>query len=364
MGRRRWVTRQRAGGWVHAFRLSWLSWLPRVSQRDPLLVGLLALLVGTAAAGGSAPRRGDPQARLPSEELGGDYWDLLAAFDSGQVLFSVTAVHNLGPGDGRAVVVGLFIDPDGAVQRFSRSEEPRHWKLQKAGRRLDLRSIVLDMSGSPLRFVVDKNELRLGLQIGAQGPAAAIPAAVVSSCPQDVLEAASPAQGTFWRAGMAQDLALQGWAALTHRWMRVSETRCTRRRFELYARLGKTGLYFTEVETPEGALHRFATVVRGGVVVSQGVPERADVRWSPGPEGRPVATGLRLAVADLDLALSAPHHLASFRPLDGQPRWIRRVLDAEPEVDIGTGQLGGSFAGRPVSVLALLKTSSFVRSTR
>jgi len=280
------------------------------------------------------------------------------------VLFSVTAVYNLGLGDGRAAIVGLLIDPDGSVQRFSRSEKPRHWKLEQAGRRLDLRSIVLDMSGAPVRFLVDKNELHLRLRLGTPGPAVAIPDSVVTRCPQDVLETAGPVRAALWREGMAHDLALQGWAALTHRWMHVAETRCTQRRLELYARLGKTGLYFTEAQTPEGALQRFAVVVRDGAVVSQGVPEAAEVRWSLGPEGRPVASALRVAIADLDVSMAAPRTLAIFRPLDERPRWIRRWLGAEPEVAIGSGQLEGRVGGQPVSVRVLLKTSTFVRSAR
>lgn len=311
---------------------------------------VVAILVPDAAA--SVPR-GDPAARLPRGPLAGEYWDLAARFESGHVLMATIALTNTGIGGRTAVAVGQIVEPDGTSHPFSRSERPGGWRLEEGGRRLDLHSIVLDQAGAPRRFVVDKNELGVELVIESTGTAAWPAEPAVSGCGLDVLDVAGPATGRFRPAAGAPAVPLRGLAAVTHRWMPGLEADCLRRGVELFAMEAGLGLYFREVETPDGASRAWLLVQRDGRTVFQGPPRETRITWRTGAPGYPEPARLRFAAPGIAGRVEFGEPLGVFEPLARLPAPLRVAMERRTrprlawsaprfEIEIGARALRGA----------------------
>ncbi|MCU0670227.1 MAG: hypothetical protein MUF70_12895, partial [Myxococcota bacterium] len=121
---------------------------PYSAARRLARVALLVLVLWPATAPVAPP------VRLPEGKLATEYWDLVARLDSGHLLIAQTWLSNLGVADRSAGALGWLIAPDGAPQRFKRSEEPGAWLLTDGGRRIDLHSIALEPGGPTRRFEV------------------------------------------------------------------------------------------------------------------------------------------------------------------------------------------------------------------
>lgn len=290
----------------------------------------LATIGGGLAFGArsdASVERGDPGARLPAGALAGEYWDLVARFESGHLLVATAALANTGPGGRTAVVLGELVEPGGKVHRFSRSEREGGWRLEDNGRRLDLQSIVLDQAGPTRRFVVDKNELGIDLAIEGAG-APAWPARDVSpGCGFDVLEVAGSATGSFRPGRAAAPVALRGLAALTHRWTPGLEVDCLRRAVELFAMEPGLGLYFRESETPSGAREAWLLVRRDGRTVFQGAPSGSELGWRAGAAGYPDLAWLRFTAPGLAGRAEFGEPLGVFEPFARLPAPLRAALE-------------------------------------
>ena len=291
---------------------------------------LLAALLGTgllAPAADARVARGDPAARLPEGSLAGEYWDVAARFESGHVLVATVALVDNGLRRRNAIAVGELLEPDGTRHRFSRSEREGGWRLEQEGRRLDLHSIVLDQAGDPRRFVVDKDELGIELEIASAGAPAWPEREASPGCGFDVLEVAGPATARFRRAVGAEPVALRGLAAVTHRWTSGLEVACLRRGVELFAMQPGLGLYFRQSETPDGARHTWLLVRQGARTVFEGTPRESALEWRGGAPGYPEPATLRFAAPGVEgrVAFGAP--LAIFEPLARLPAPLRALLE-------------------------------------
>lgn len=249
---------------------------------------VLAILLAASAASPAA-----------AEDAGGDYWDLVARFDSGHLLVAMTGVGNMGWGDTNAAAVGFVIDPDGSTHRFSRTDPDGPQHLSKDGRRLDLRTIVLDRSAPLWRFAVGKQEIKLDLAIQSDAGAARPASDLAPRCPFEVLETSAPASGTLWRQGMPEALALRGQIAVVHRAPRSLEADCLVRRFEFFALQPDFGLYFTELVTQDGKRLRWMAMSSRGRITYQGVPTTAELQWREDAAGYPQPASLRLGAPPL-----------------------------------------------------------------
>jgi hypothetical protein len=303
----------------------------RAWRRSPAAraVALAAAIgIGLAAGpGADASVRGDPAARLPEGALAGEYWDLVARFESGHVLMATVALTNTGVGGRTAVAVGQLVEPDGTSHPFSRSERAGGWRLDGDGRRLDLQSIVLDQAGDTRRFVVDKNELGIEVSLASAG-APAWPARDASpGCGFDVLDVAGPATGRFRRAAGAEPVALRGLAALTHRWTPGLEVDCLRRGVELFAMQPGLGLYFRESEAPDGARQTWLLVQRDGRTLFEGAPAESEVRWRDGAPGYPEPARLRFAAPGVEGSAEFGEALGVFEPLARLPAPLRAAME-------------------------------------
>ena len=288
---------------------------------------MLAILLAASAASPAA-----------AEDAGGDYWDLVARFDSGHLLFAMAGVGNMGWGETNASAVGFVLDPDGSVHRFSRTDPDGKQHLSDGGRRLDMRSIVLDRSGPVWRFAVDKQEMKLELAIRSDGVTVRPAEALAPQCPFDVLETSAPASGTLWRQGMSAPVALHGQIAVVHRAPRGLEADCLVRRVEVFALEPDLGLYFTEVVTAEGKRRQWLAATAAGHVLYQGPPQTGELRWREGGGGYPQPASLKLAAPKLSGRVEIAPPAMTYDPterLSGPLRWAvslrtRPLLSAGP----------------------------------
>ena len=299
--------------------------------------GLVCLLAagGVARAAEASVPRGDAAARLPQGPLAGEFWDVVARFESGHLLMATIALTNTGLGGRTAVAVGQWVEPDGTAHPFSRSERPGGWRLDASGRRLELGSIVLDQAGSGRRFSVDKNELGIELAIAAAGGAPAVrsdPRSLPAGggtpgCGFDVLEIAGPATGSFRVEGRGAPMALRGLAAVTHRWMPGLEAECLRRGIELFAMQGGLGLYLRETESPTGQRRSWLLVQRDGALLGAGPPSESTIAWRPGLPGYSGPAELRFSAPGLGGRVHFGETLGTFEPLGRLPAPLRVAME-------------------------------------
>jgi len=286
-------------------------------RRAHAVVAAVAVAIGCAGAALASP----PAVRMPKGELAGEYWDLIARLDSGQVLIAQTAITNLGVGDRHAAAIGDLVDPDGAVHRFKRSDDPGQWTLGEGGR-VDLRSVALDLGASPRRFEVARDEL--GIDLALERTSDAIAARDDGPCSFELLEPAAPASARI-RIGAAAPVATHGRVALVHRWSSGLESDCVLRRVELFVLEPDLGVYFAETTTPAGAVSRRLVAERGGKVVFAGDPERASVRFGPGATGFATPEAIEFAAAGLAGTARVGATLASIDPTERLPapvQWL------------------------------------------
>ncbi len=310
----------------------------RLRQRPRVLgLALAAVLLLPGLAPQREDGRGDPAVRVPETEFGGDYWELAARFDSGHVVFSQALVTNVGSGDRKAAVVGVVATPEGDTHLFRRTEERKGWKLTHEGRRMDLTSIVLDRAAEPPNLEVTKREFGLRVEFDpARAPV--WPENGPRSCPVDVHEVASAARGSFWMEGMSERVDFgSGHAALTHRWSAELESECVTRRTELFVLEADPGLYFTEVLTPDGALHRWVAVYRDGRPVYAGPPDEVELGWRADEDGYPQLESVRFSVPGLSLAAEAGEPFFVFDLLERVNRIVRPMLSGftKPKLKLG-----------------------------
>lgn len=297
-------------------------------RRRLLAAGAFLLALGLAAGAPASVPRGDPAARLPEGVLAGESWDLVARFESGHVLMASLLLTNTGLGGRTAIAAGQIVEPDGTVHVFSRSERAGGWRLEDGGRRIDLRSIVLDPGADPRRFVVDKNEIGIEVAIEGRGAPAWPDTDVAPGCGLDVLEVAGPATGSFRAPGAERAVALHGLAALTHRWAPGLEVDCLRRGVELFAMQDRLGLYFRESETPTGGRHAWLLVQREGRTLFAGAPAASEIVWRAGATpGYPEPARISFAAPAIAgrVAFGAP--LGSFEPLARLPAPLRAAME-------------------------------------
>jgi hypothetical protein len=285
---------------------------------------LLVALATPASQARSASNARDPGTSKPATgATPGDSYELVARFDSGHLLFAIAGVGDIGFGDDNAGAVGFLVDPDGRALRFSRTERNGESHVTNEGKRLDLRSIVLDRSGPTWRFAVDKDELRLALAIRAEGAAplgAGSPGrAAARGCPAEVLANAAPASGTLRRPGMPP-IELAGRVSLTHRLTNGPLADCQLRRTEFFGLDGSAGVYFAQVETPDGARVRWLLVSRDGRVVYAGAPDSAQLVWrddgDPASAGFPQLERIRFTASDLSGSVEVGPPAVEYDPIE------------------------------------------------
>jgi hypothetical protein len=286
-------------------------------RRARAAVAAVAVAIGLVGVAVAAP----PAVRMPKGSLAGEYWDLVARLDSGQVLIAQTAISSLGIGDRHAAAFGGLVDPDGAEHRFKRSDDPGQWTVTEGGR-VDLRSVALDLGASPRRFEVARDEL--GIDLAFARGAGAIAASDDGTCSFELLEPAAPATAQV-RIGAAAPKTTHARVALTHRWSTGLESDCVLWRVELFVLEHDLGIYFAETTTPAGSVSRRLVAERDGKVVFAGDPQNASVRWEPGATGFAPPETIEFAAPGLRGTARVGATLASVDPTERLPapvQWL------------------------------------------
>lgn len=337
----------------------------RVRSWCGVAIGFAVLVAATGAAvAADAPpdiARGDPAARLPSGALAGDFWDVVARFESGHVLVATMALFDPGLGGRNAVAAGQLVEPDGTPHLFSRSERSGGWRLDDTGRRLDLRSVVLDQVGARRRFVVDRKALGIDVVIETSSAPAWPADDSATDCALDVIEIAGPATGSF-RVASGAAIPLRGFAAITHRWMPGLETACMRRGIELFAMDDGIGLYLREIETPDGERRSWLVLQRDGARVFEGSPTDSEITWSAGLSGYSEPLRWRFRAPGISGRAEFGESLGTFEPLERLPAPLRLVMEQRTrprvvwsaprvELTLGTGR-EASFRGVALAKVA------------
>jgi hypothetical protein len=328
----------------------------------------VALLVfAVAARAAEPPPLGDLTTRLPSGSTAIEYWDVTAWFESGHRLFVRFLVTNDGPGVETAAAVGHVILPEGEVVVFKWGREQGRWTFGEDGR-LKIGKAVLVLGGPTVVVEVDSNKrgIKLGLEIARAGPPVAT-SALPGEYWVDVVMPA-PAQARLWVRGMTEPRAVAGTGALTHTWMEQREGDLIRRRSDLFARVGDTSIYVSE-------LARVAGPGRTTLVASEGgrILDRADdaalvfgpLATSPEDARYPVPARWQVRSAALEARVGVSHELLRWNPLEVLPQPFRFLLAlrgqpqrvwADADVDLTRAPRDGGIAVRGGGIVALTFT--------
>lgn len=199
---------------------------------------------------------------------------------------------------------------------------------------MDLHSIVLDQSRPGVHFRVAKDELHLRLDIAPGGRPGAADALPGTSCPLDLLDLDGETHGSLWRPGMAKPVELRGRSALTHRWMEHLEVDCLVRRVELFVLEPEWGIYFDEVQTPDGRVGRWLALSRDGTLLHQGPPASAELEWGRDAQGLPMLRALRFAAGGITARVQVGELRARFDPFAGIPGFLRALLQVKMQPSV------------------------------
>lgn len=293
------------------------------------MAGTLAALAFFALA--AAPQRGDPAARLSARDEALEYWDFVASFEQGHRLAARVLITNEGPGQRTAVAVGHLVMPDGSIVAFRNGRLEGAWSIEPDARRLKIGSSELDLRG-PVRSLVHDNNRRgihIVLRFASQGPARAPSAGERRDYRTDLLDLATPVEGSVFLAGMAAPVEIRGRGSISHTWMEASEPTLVLRRLDFTSLDPSVGIYLHDLMDPGGARTRWLIVERDGQLVD----ERADfemeielARPARGARGYPVPAALRLRGGGLSGRIELGRTLVEHEPLGDLPQPFRFLL--------------------------------------
>jgi hypothetical protein len=275
--------------------------------------------------------RGDPAARLGSSDEASEYWDLIAAFESGHALFARFMITNEGPGTRTGIAYGHFVEPDGTTHGWTNGRREENWTLGPHGRLLEVGSSDLDLTGPPYRLRVKKKKkgIDIDLRIAPAGPAVWDAHAGGRAPAVDVLATAADVTGRVWFRAMGAPVELSGRAGLSHTWMESSETDLVRRRIDFYSLHGGTQLYLHAATAPDGAQSRWLRVARDGKTLFESrdfeISESGRSEASNDPD-YPLPAVLKLSgkslAGQIQLGVGVLHH----NPMEVIPQPFRFLL--------------------------------------
>ncbi len=289
---------------------------------------VLAALAAWLVAG--SPERGDPAARLSEADGALEYWDVVARFDGGQRLVARVLVTNEGPGELTAVGVGHLMLPDGEIVEFRNGRLQGRWSVAGDRRSLRIGSTRLDLAG-PVRTLEYDNDRR-GIEIRLRFHVASPPRIPSSGEPGgyrvDLLDLATPVEGTILLPGLSAPLAITGRAALSHTWMDESEPRLVQRRIDFASLEAGDAFYLRDVLSAEGKSHRWLVLVHDSHVLLETSDFSVELEAGSGEPERayPVPSRLRIAAPGLTGTVTLGRRIVSHDPLGDLPQPFRFLL--------------------------------------
>jgi hypothetical protein len=264
---------------------------------------------------------------LPEGDCAGVYWDLTAAFASGDRVYARVLVTRAGPTARNAAGIGFWIDPDGIRTPFQNGRSEGDFEFDEAASRVRIGSTKLEFRPGTTVFEVDNDKRGVKVRVALEGVARAGATPIFPGDPEvDLLALGRTADARVWRAGMASPRDLHGFATVVRTRHRVCESERSAQRIEVHRMPpGGASLLIHERLTDgaqrswlgwraaQGPLH----VVRPTAVALED--------WRAEPEGPPLPHRLRLGDEALrgEIAIGAAH--LSIDPLDALPRLVRML---------------------------------------
>jgi hypothetical protein len=172
---------------------------------------------------------------LPDGDCAGVYWDLTAAFKSGDRVYARVLVTRAGPTDRNAAGVGYWIDRNGTQTRFQNGRSEGDFELTAAGDRIRIGSTRLELGAAATVFEVDndKRGVKLRLALEATPQSAATP--IFPGDPEvDLLVLGRATTARAWRTGMAAPRELRGFATLVRTRHRACESERSAQRVDVH----------------------------------------------------------------------------------------------------------------------------------
>jgi hypothetical protein len=264
---------------------------------------------------------------LPAGDCAGVYWDLTAAFASGDRVYARVLVTRAGPGELNAAGVGFWIAPDQTQTRFQNGRGEGEFEWSETGDRVRIGSTRLEVGAAATSLEVDNDRRGVKLRVEIEAQRQTSTAAIFAGDPEvDVLALGLPATGRAWRRGMAQPSLLRGTATLVRTRHHACEAERSALRVDVH-RLEPDGTSLLVHERlADGAQRNWLGwhTPRGPLRTLR--PESIALEdWRPEQEGPPLPHRLRASGDALrgDVAIGTSH--LSIDPLDALPRFVRML---------------------------------------
>jgi hypothetical protein len=280
----------------------------------------LALLALFVAAGARAQI-------MPAGDCAGVYWDLTAAFASGDRVYARVLVTRAGPGDLNAAGVGYWIAPDGTQTRFQNGRGEGEFEWSDAGDRVRIGSTRLEVGAAAISFEVDNDKRGVKLRVAIEARRQTSTAPIFAGDPEvDVLALGLSATGRTWRRGMAQPSELRGTATLVRTRHRTCESERSALRVDVHRLAPDGASLLIHERLADGAQRNWLGwhALRGPLRTLR--PESIALEdWRPEKKGPPMPHRLRASGGALrgDVEIGASH--LSIDPLDALPRLVRML---------------------------------------
>jgi hypothetical protein len=280
----------------------------------------LALLILALAA---------PAARaqlLPDGDCAGVYWDLTAAFASGDRVYARVLVTRVGPGERNAAGVGYWIEPGGAQTRFQNGRSEERFELADSGQRIRIGSTRLELGDRPA-FEVDNDKRGVKLRLALDAAPAATAMPVFAGDPEVALLALGrPTRARLWHTGMAEPRQLSGFTTIVRTRHVVCEAERSAQRIDVHGLAADGASLLIHERLTDGA-QRSWLGWRGarGAIQSLRPDSVALEDWRAEADGSRVPHRLRPTGAGLRGSIGVGASQLSVDPLDALPRLVRML---------------------------------------
>jgi len=230
------------------------------------MAGLALALALVAVRAGADGETGllDPSARVPEDGSASEMWDLVAVLESGHRVVSRFLITHLGPGRRNGAVIGYLLGPDGRSVEFRNGRRRSGWELEAEGRSLRMGHSHLEVGAADgsdpghFRLDITKDKVNVDLPFRARSQARIPAKALADGYHSQLLALAAPTRARLWAPGWEEPVVSQGRVTLTHTWTDRAESDAVVRRIELVGLDGPTGLYVSEITTPDGRRRAWA----------------------------------------------------------------------------------------------------------
>jgi hypothetical protein len=263
---------------------------------------------------------------LPDGDCAGVYWDVTAAFPSGDRIYARVLVTRAGPGARKAVAFGHWIDPAGAQTSFQNGRGEGEFEWSSSERRLRIGSTRLELGDAAHRFEVDNDKRGVKLALEIEASAGAQPEPVFTEEPEIALLALGGAtRARVWRKEMAAARELRGGSTLVRTRHTACEHELSAQRVDVHEVAAHSGSLLIH-ERLAGGTERSWFGWRDGQGALRSVrPEVALEDWHSESDGPPLPRRIRARGAALRGSVAIGAVRISIDPLDALPRAVRML---------------------------------------